>query len=243
MGLGYHPLKDVPQYDPVHSRFTPPSQRGSKTCPHDWKLDPDRTSLPQVGSVDARKTEGHLIAHCHKCRAHLAVVLSYDYASENQVFEPCPKKDMPMHHFVHVPNSSIHLSPRRNVQHPNKDRDLQLFQCSSETCGAKIYVLFTPARLLQKWINQLTNRDAIADRHQRAIRESPTRFEGHGVPTGMDVLSNLREYLTNALATDEQRVIRRANKRFTLSFGDAFGDLFKYLGFEHNVCRTQRVEE
>lgn len=97
---------------------------------------------------------------------------------------------------------------------------------------------FSPARLLQKWIDQLTNRDAIADRHQRATREFPTRFEGHGVPTGMDVLSNLREYLINALATTGQRVIRRANKRFMLSFGDDFEDLLKYLGFERDVCHT-----
>lgn len=234
MGLGYHPLKDVPQYDQEHREFTPPSQRGSKTCTHEWKLDQDRTSLPHVGSENARKVEGHLTAHCHKCRAHLAVVLSHDYESEKQFFEPCPKTDNPMHHFVHIPHSSVDLPMRRNVQKPNKDRDLQLFQCSSETCGVKIYVSFSPARLLQKWINQLTNREAIADRHQRIIRDSPSRFEGYGVPTGMDVLSNLREYLTNALATNEQKVLRRANKRFMLSFGDDFEELFKYLGFERD---------
>ncbi|KAL8829918.1 MAG: hypothetical protein Q9191_001738 [Dirinaria sp. TL-2023a] len=50
----------------------------------------------------------------------------------------------------------------------------------------------------------------------------------------MDVLSNLREYLTNALATNDQRVIRRANKRFMLSFGDDCEELFKYLGFERD---------
>ena len=233
-GSGYHPLNDVPQYN--EDRPTP-SQRGNHSCTHDWKLDQDRTSIP----TPASKNQGYLVAHCHNCRAHLAVVLSFDHVSEQQPFQPCPKEDFPMHHFVHLPNSSLPLPLIDNAEEPTRDMDLQLFQCSSETCGAKIYVSYSPARLLQQWIDQLTDENAIARRHERVSRNDPIRFEGIGVPTVMDVLSYLREYVTNALASDEQRIVQPANKKFMLSFGETPRELFEYLDFEYSVCRTARV--
>ena len=236
-------MTDVPRYDEDSDTWTPPSQSGKYSCKHQWRLDEERTSIPEEGGLPALGSDAFVVAHCHNCRAHLTVILSYKGNPENHEFKPCPSKDAPLHHFVYAPTKSAPLPPHSNGAEPVKDADLQLFRCSSQTCGAKLYVSYTPARLLQRWVDQLTDRKAIADRHSRISRDAPSRFEGIGPPSAMDVLSNLREYLVNALADSKQRVVRSANKRFMLSFGDAPDDLFEYLGFERDVSLLPKILE
>ena len=72
-------------------------------------------------------------------------------------------------------------------------------------------------------------------RAEKAIADAPDRFEGIGVPTSTDVLSNLGAYITNAMEKDEGRKIQANNKKWRLCLGESCADLLEYLGFTTEV--------
>ena len=162
-----------------------------------------------------------------------------DFREGNAFSKPCPTTSRPLHHFMHQP----HLSKPRQygVLAPDPDTgfpwvDEQHFQCSAAECSAKVVIWFKPPRLSQDWVKQLTDKSMIKTRAERAMVEEPKRFEGHAVPLPVNVLSNLRIYIWNAVQTPEKsRKILGHNKQFLLSLGESCVDLLEYVGFTREV--------
>ena len=160
-----------------------------------------------------------------------------DFVEASPIAEPCPIKPRPLHHFTH----QSHLSkPRRyGILVPDSDTgfswvDEQHFQCSA--CSARLVVWFKPPRLIPDWVKQLTDKFMIKARAERAMATEPKRFEGHAVPLPVNVLYNLRVYISNAVETPgKSRKIPGHNKQFLLSLGESCFDLLEYVGFTREV--------
>ena len=64
------------------------------------------------------------------------------------------------------------------------------------------------------------------------MKKDPKRFEGIAVPSSVNVLEYLLQYIKHAqLEPDPNRKIRSDNKKFATSFGDACSELLEYMGF------------
>ena len=73
--------------------------------------------------------------------------------------------------------------------------------------------------------------------------DDPGRFEGHAVPSPIQVLTNLRAYISNAMTDPEPRRILGNNKKWLLSLAEPCADLLHYLGFSRQVIRTRPSSE
>ncbi|KAL8713864.1 MAG: hypothetical protein Q9220_002009 [cf. Caloplaca sp. 1 TL-2023] len=98
-------------------------------------------------------------------------------------------------------------------------------------CRARLQIEITSPRLRPEWIDLLTNKAIIKARAEKAISSDPDRFEGHAVPLPSEVLTNLRTYISNALKTEERRVIQAQNKKWLLCLGDSCSELLEHIGF------------
>lgn len=67
------------------------------------------------------------------------------------------------------------------------------------------------------------------------METEPERFEGHAVPSKMQVLTNLRAYISNALNSPDPKMIVGNNKKFLLSLGEPCAEVLEYLGFTRDV--------
>ena len=230
---GYNVLTDIPQWE--DGSFIVPPTQGKGSCRHEWTLDEDHSSLPEQGKLPTPQSIFSVVAHCSVCRSHLAVVLDFRSLTDEDLFFPCPNVDLPLHHLVHKPEESQNLPPIQTGAIPAIWFDSQIFYCSSQTCAAKLSITFRPARLPGIWIHQLTDRNAIKERAEKAIQSDPDRFEGHAPPSAVDVLANLRTYICNGMQSDQQRKILGANKKWRLCLGDSCSDMLRYLGFQRDV--------
>ena len=89
-------------------------------------------------------------------------------------------------------------------------------------------------RLDDRWIDALTNKAQVTKRANEAIATDPARFEGHAVPSAIDVISNLKTYIGNVMK-GEDRTIPKHNKKWMLCFGESCTDLFTVLRFTQTV--------
>lgn len=84
----------------------------------------------------------------------------------------------------------------------------------------------------------LTDETVVKERAEAVMKLAPDRFEGIAPPLPINVLLNLRSYLSNALRNPEVKKIASLNKKFVTCFGD-YGqpcrDLLEYLGFTYDV--------
>ena len=233
---GFNILSDTPLWEDDRFKASPDQGRGS--CKHEWMLDQDHSSLLEPGKLPVPQSAFSVVAHCSLCRSHLAVILDFSSLTDEDVFLPCPNIEAPLHHLVHRPKESQNLPSIHPDANPILWFDTQVFQCSSQTCAAKVSVTFRPARLPSKWIYELTDKNAINERAKRAIQSDPERYEGHAPPSPVDVLTNLRTYIYNGMQSNEQRRIIGANKKWRLCFGDSCADLLRYLGFQRDVSQV-----
>ena len=64
------------------------------------------------------------------------------------------------------------------------------------------------------------------------MAKDPQKFEGIAIPTSVNVLEYLLQYIKNSLfAPDPSRKINSDNKKFATSLGDACSGLLQYIGF------------
>ena len=168
--------------------------------------------------------------------------LMIDLRAGSPSSQPCPNSSSPLHHFMHQPYLS---RPRPyGILAPDPKTgfawvDEQHFQCSATECGAKVVIWFKPPRFTEDWVKQLTDRFMIQTRAEKAIAEDPKRFEGHAVPLPINVLTNLRTYVSNAAqASGKVRKILGHNKQFLLSLGESCCDILEYAGFRRDVSKN-----
>ena len=86
----------------------------------------------------------------------------------------------------------------------------------------------------------LTDLDQLRKRADEAVAAYPDRLEGTGQPQPINVLDNLRAYISNTLYDAKRsKPISAVNKRFMMSFGVAgkpCKDLLEFLEFSPKVC-------
>ncbi|MCJ1285725.1 ubiquitin-specific protease ubp2 [Xylographa opegraphella] len=82
-----------------------------------------------------------------------------------------------------------------------------------------------------EWEALLLDKTLIKSRAQKAIFDEPSRFEGHAIPSPIEVVGNLRTYIRNAMTSDEERRIPSNNKKWLLCFGEPCADLLEHIGF------------
>ncbi|KAF6241209.1 hypothetical protein HO173_001003 [Letharia columbiana] len=228
----YNILTSLPYFDEEEPEDLPLLPPG-KSCKHKWSLKKNQSNLPGDGYKPDSSTVWKIALYCSVCRSHLDLLI--DFQEGSAFSSPCPTSSRPLHHFIHRPGLS---KPRQHgFLAPDPDTgfpwvDEQHFQCSAVECSAKLVIWFKPPRLVPDWVKQLTDKFMIKTRAEKAMAEDPKRFEGHAVPLPINVLSNLRVYIWNAVQTPEKsRKIPGHNKQFLLSLGESCADLLEYIGF------------
>lgn len=229
----YNILTSLPYYDEQEPRSLPTPPTG-KSCKHNWSLKRNQSNLPGNGYKADSSTVWKIAMYCSVCRSHLDLLI--DFQEGSPFSEPCPTGSRPLHHFIRRPELSKprqhgFLAPDPVTGFPWVDE--QHFQCSAAECSARLVIYFKPPRLVPDWVKQLTDKFMIKTRAEKAMAEEPKRFEGHAVPLPVNVLSNLRVYIWNAIQTPEKsRKIPGHNKQFLLSLGESCADLLEYVGFK-----------
>lgn len=227
---GFNSLVDIPRYEEGKWSIDPVPPRNS--CRHKWILDEDHTVLQSLKPETGRLPEYWVSAYCCICRGQLSVVLTLPSDSASS---PCPSSDSPLHHFLSPDHFSDSPATVQGFAQYGESRGVQDFICTLPACGAKLQVVFRPSKLIPSWVKLLTDPHLIRARAERAIASDPERFEGHPIPTGAEVLSNLRQYLLNGMRSDEPKVINGLNKRWLLSLGEPCMEVLAYLGFMKKV--------
>lgn len=228
----YNVLTSLPYFDEEEPKILSPHPPG-KSCKHKWSLKENQSKLPVDSYKPDSSTAWKIAVYCSVCRSHLDLLINFQEGSASS--SPCPTGSRPLHHFIHQQGSS---KPRQiGFMSPNPDTgflwvDEQNFLCSAAECSARLVIRFKPPRLVPDWVKQLTDKFMIKARAEKAMADEPKRFEGHAVPLPMNVLSNLRVYIWNAVHTPEKsRKILGHNKQFLLSLGESCADLLEYVGF------------
>lgn len=199
------------------------------TCLHKWALKLNQSTLPELDIRPDYSSFYVAAAYCTSCRCH--VDISIDYRGEGPGVLPCPKEDAPLHHFVYLSNAFNGKRAIKDGFNSGPWVDIQHFQCSSLSCSARLVTRFRPPRLTSEWTALLTNRSIINERARKVMEDDPARFEGHAIPPPIQVLTNLRTYVSNAMDSPDSRRIVGNNKKWLLSFGEPCADLLEYLGF------------
>ena len=235
---GFNILTDLPWHDEEQKK-PPPPPVGKGSCRHEWSLKQNQCSSAEISETRDETLLWIIAAYCAQCRSHLELLL--DFREGDNFYPRCPNEDMPLHHFVHRPESS---SPRQpgttlpNLNHGFAWVDTQEFRCSSMSCYAKLQIRIKPPRLTPDWVAQLSDTIVIKARAEKAIASDPERFEGHGVPLPIQVLQSTIAYISNAM--NDQGIKKRIqgkNKRFMLNLGEPCADLLEYSGFSREVIR------
>jgi len=210
-----------------------PEIRASGDCLHAYYTKPKQCQLPVLDERPGSSSIYKVASTCTKCRARVEVVIDFRERWENR---PCPNSDHPLHHLVYSPEKSDPpQDPGSSIQQWNIRHT---FICSSPTCSAVVHVRLKPPILTHKWLFLLTDPSLLNQRAEQATSISPERFEGMKPQAPIDVLSNLRTYIVNAIEGVDSRSIVLHNKRFTLGFGingQPCEELLEALGFTYRV--------
>lgn len=115
------------------------------------------------------------------------------------------------------------------------------YQCSYISCSAMVSLRILSPILSPEFIRLMTDKELLRKRAEEAAAAYPESMEGMGDPHPINVLDNLRLYITNALRNPQRsKPISSVNKRFMHSFGvegAACKDLLEFLEFMYNkVC-------
>ena len=113
------------------------------------------------------------------------------------------------------------------------------YDCSFLSCSAHAVVRVASPTLSTEAVRILTDPEQLRKRSDDAIATFPERLSGISRPRPIDVLNNLRTYISDALHnTAKSKSIAATNKRFMICFG-ARGlpckELLEYLDFKAKV--------
>ena len=219
---GFNILTDLPK--PNSDGAPLPPTASADRCRHDWSLHREEST---VGELQKKPTEESLFvvaADCKDCRWHLEVRLDFrDGGFAGMI--PCPDlPDFPLHHFaLDQWDTSGGINDDGDVHHK--------FRCSSPRCPVKLSVgLHTPI-IKAEWMPLLTGSDALKERYERAMAESPERFEGIELPKPLDAISLLAFMIYNLLEKGNNKPVPADNKKFKMMIGDECEPILTALGF------------
>lgn len=176
-------------------------------------------------------------AVCSKCRYHFQVTVS----STPGIGQPSQGRQNHVHHLVYKSGRPGNNAAPPEVTSKGQTAETYNYECSYLACPAAVTVrVFSPV-LHKEWVQMLTDLDVVYKRADEAIAAQPDRMEGIGRPQPINVLLNLRTYISNALHNSQQsKSISAINKRFMSCFGVEgmpCKDLLEFLGFV-KVCAS-----
>ncbi|KAJ9197928.1 hypothetical protein DTO164E3_5484 [Paecilomyces variotii] len=202
-------------------------------CQHIYTTKTNQTILPPQTQRRGAGTTYRVAAVCSKCRYHLQLVVTYTkdvgQISQNQADH--------IHHFVYKSGRQAGGQSTEEITPKGQHVETFHYECSYLTCSAVASLRIASPLLGPQWVQLLTDPELLKNRADEAINAHPDRLEGVGHPLPINVLENLRTYISNALH-DRQRSksISAVNKRFMVCFGVEgipCQDLLRFLEF-HN---------
>ncbi|MCJ1378028.1 ubiquitin-specific protease ubp2 [Xylographa soralifera] len=200
-----------------------------KGCRHKWALKSEQCDHIELDFRPDLSSLYTAAALCILCRCH--VELTIDFKGEGAGVVPCPKEVAPLHHFIYSRNEHCGLFWVQEGVNAGSWMDTQRFSCSSPSCSARLTIRMRSPIITSEWEALLLDRSLIKSRAQKAISDEPSRFEGHAVPSPIEVIGNLRTYIRNAMTSHEERRIPSNNKKWLLCFGEPCADLLNHIGF------------
>ena len=208
-----------------------------KGCRHKWALKPEQCDHIELDSRPDSSSLYTAAALCMLCRCHIE--LTIDFKGQGAGVVPCPKEEAPLHHFIYIRNEQCGLFRVQEGVNAGSWMDTQCFGCSSLSCSARLTIRMRSPIVTPEWEALLLDKSLIKSRAQKAISDEPSRFEGHAVPSPIEVVGNLRTYIRNAMTSHEQRRIPSNNKKWLLCFGEPCADLLQHIGFTRTVRRAE----
>lgn len=174
-------------------------------------------------------------AYCVKCRYHFQIIASFH--QQNGLQDPCSLSDAeyPLHD-LHLVES---IYPRDSPTKFTLDKytnflEYHRWTCSAPFCPLILEIKISPPRLYTAILSLIISPEKVLARGKKVVAEDPVRYTGLGPLTVLQILVNLRTYLSDARAardkTDLKRIAAR-NKKFVLAFADECDDLLHYLDF------------
>lgn len=235
-GTGRNLLSEVP---PVFQerRDGPQDWISSEACQHKYLLKADQTFLAQEELKKRPGASSKVSAICSRCRCHLQVVVNHN--SGGHTFARHPREGH-IHHLVYK-SGRQHSTSSVEVTEQGQVVETFHYQCSHISCSAMVSLRILSPLLNPQFVYLLTNPEAIRQRAEEAIAAEPERLEGIAKPLAINILDNLRLYLSNALHNNKfSKAISGNNKRFMISFGvegKPCQQILEFLGFTYReVC-------
>ncbi|KAI9773334.1 MAG: ubiquitin-specific protease ubp2 [Geoglossum simile] len=220
--------RDIPADVSKQKPVLPERNISQGNCRHNFMDKPDQSIIPPLDSRPELGAVYKVASFCGDCRCHL--LLKVEYLGE--VTEgTCPSLEFPLHHFRRVKARRRQVSAENLLGEPWVEE--HIFECSSLVCSAVLTVVLSPPRLTPEFVALLTDREAIAERIRRAEADEPGReWESSGDQLGpYQVLSWLRQYITDAMHILQRKRISARNKKFACALGDDCRELLEFLGF------------
>ncbi|MCJ1394977.1 ubiquitin-specific protease ubp2 [Xylographa bjoerkii] len=225
----YNILTDAALQFDTSATQKPPRKLVKKGCRHRWALKSEQCDHIELDFRPDSSSVYTAAALCILCRCHIELMLGFKGEAAGLV--PCPKEDAPLHHFIYNRNEHCGLFMVQEGVNAGSWMDTQRFICSSPSCSACLTIRMRSPIITSEWGALLLDKSLIKSRAEKAISDEPSRFEGHAVPSPIEVVGNLRTYIRNAMTSHEERRIPSNNKKWLLCFGEPCADLLKHIGF------------
>lgn len=174
-------------------------------------------------------------AYCSQCRYHFQIIANFH--QQNGQRAPCCLSDEanPMHH-LHIVES---IYARDNTTKYGLDKynmfiEYHRWVCSAPFCPLVLEIQIFPPRLHDAVLSLILSPERVLARGKKIVAEDPVRYAGLGPLTVLQILSNLRTYLSDAKAARDKSELKRIaarNKKFVLAFADECDNLLHYLDF------------
>lgn len=218
-------LSEVP---PVfHDGYHGPAEYISpRACDHQYVTKANQAALAKGGP-------SNLFAICSKCRRHLRVTVD----SSNTINQPVQSSTDHVHHLVCKGGRQIGGYTPEEITSKGQRVEMFHYDCSYLACPTRVIISIASPILTDHSVQLLTDPELLRKRTEDAIAAHPDRLEGTGPPLGIDVLMNLRTYITNALQGGQRsRRISAVNRKFMCCFGiegQPCRDLLQFLEFTY----------
>jgi ubiquitin carboxyl-terminal hydrolase 25/28 len=219
----------------------PPGFISPEACLHRYVLKEDQTFMSEPEHRRRPGTSSKVSAICTKCRYHLQMVVNY--TGHMSTFGQ--NQGNHLHHLVYKSGRQ-----KNGITLPEETPKGQLaetyhYQCSYTACSANVSLRIVSPILSPASIHLMTDKELLRKRAEEVTAAYPDSMEGMGDPQPINVLDNLRLYITNALRNPQRsKPISSVNKRFMHSFGvegAACKELLEFLEFMYNTVRNNDI--
>lgn len=212
-----------------------------KACQHEYALKEDQTFMAEPEHRRRIGTSSKISAICTKCRYHLQVVVNY--TNHSTAFSQ--SKTDHLHLLVYKSGRQKNGFSLPEVNQRGQMAETYHYQCSYSSCSAMVSLRIISPILTPEYIHLMTDKELLLQRAKEARAAYPESMEGMGEPQPINVLDNMRLYVTNALRNPQRsKPISSVNKRFMHSFGvegAACKVLLEFLDFTYNKVRNNAI--